>query len=383
MRLARRRFPCQYTVPMGRQTAGLEGNGQAAVRPPAVLASAATGIVEDIERQGGDVEGVFASAAIAPSVAGAPTLRLRLASFCALFEGAARSTGNDNFGLWFGNSFRPRDLGMWGYSAISAQTLGCAIENLVELFPLHQESSLMRLVAGNSLGRLEYQITVPSILERRQDAELSLGMFLNVFRECLGARWVPEEIHFEHPRPEGFREHERAFGAPVYFSQATNAILFRSETLDRPMPGRDPTLMAMMRACLERLASGQPESSSMLDQIRTAIRAKLASGHPTIEEIAADLRLPPSAIHRALADAGATHKGLVETTRRDLAFMYMKQRRLPLSEIALLTGYSELSAFSRAVRRWTGKAPRTLRADLLTSSPMLQAIPVISGRHRR
>ena len=38
----------------------------------------------------------------------------------------------------------------------------------------------------------------------------------------------------------------------------------------------------------------------------------------------------------------------------------MKQRRLPLSEIALLTGYSELSAFSRAVRRWTGKAPRTL-----------------------
>ena len=186
MRLARRRFPCQYTVPMGRQTAGLEGNGQAAVRPPAVLASAATGIVEDIERQGGDVEGVFASAAIAPSVAGAPTLRLRLASFCALFEGAARSTGNDNFGLWFGNSFRPRDLGMRGYSAISAQTLGCAIENLVELFPLHQESSLMRLVAGNSLGRLEYQITAPSILERRQDAELSLGMFLNVFRECLG-----------------------------------------------------------------------------------------------------------------------------------------------------------------------------------------------------
>jgi AraC-like DNA-binding protein len=365
---------------MAIQTIGLEE----AARPPAVLASAATGIVEDMERQGGDVEGVFASAAIAPAMAGAPTLRLRLASFCALFEGAARSTGNDNFGLWFGNRFRPRDLGMWGYAAISAQTLGCALESLVELFPLHQESSVMRLVAsGDGLGRLEYQITAPSILERRQDAELSLGMFLNVFRECLGTRWAPEEVHFEHPRPEDFREHERAFGAPVYFSQQTNAILFRPESLDRPMPGRDPTLMAMMRACLERLASGAPESPSLLDQIRTAIRARLASGHPALEEIAADLRLPPSAIHRALTEAGVTHKDLVETTRRDLAFMYLKQRRLPLSEIALLTGYSELSAFSRAVRRWTGKAPRMVRADLLTPSPKLRAIPAVSGRHQR
>ena len=295
---------------MGRQTAGLEGNGQAAVRPPAVLASAATGIVEDIERQGGDVEGVFASAAIAPAVAGAPTLRLRLASFCALFEGAARSTGNDNFGLWFGNSFRPRDLGMWGYCGDLGADPRLAIENLVELFPLHQESSLMRLVART---RRSDPARIPD--HRASDSRAPPGRgtiarhvpqrLPRMPRSPMGRR---RRVHFEHPRPEGFREHERAFDAPVYFSQATNAILFRPDILDRPMPGRDPTLMAMMQTCLERLASGQPESSSMLDQICTAIRAKLASGHPTIEEIADDLRLPPSAIHRALADAGLSTK---------------------------------------------------------------------------
>ena len=32
--------------------------------------------------------------------------------------------------------------------------------------------------------------------------------------------------------------------------------------------------------------------------------------------------------------------------RRDLALSYMQQRQLPFSEIALLLGYSELSAFS-------------------------------------
>ena len=47
---------------------------------------------------------------------------------------------------------------------------------LVELFPLHQQSSSMRLVNGpDGLMRLEYRIEAREILERRQDAELTLG----------------------------------------------------------------------------------------------------------------------------------------------------------------------------------------------------------------
>jgi AraC-like DNA-binding protein len=57
-------------------------------------------------------------------------------------------------------------------------------------------------------------------------------------------------------------------------------------------------------------------------------------------------------------------KSLVEDVRRDLAISYMKQRQLPLSEIALLLGYSELSAFSRAFRRWTGRSPRAFRSAI-------------------
>jgi AraC-like DNA-binding protein len=44
--------------------------------------------------------------------------------------------------------------------------------------------------------------------------------------------------------------------------------------------------------------------------------------------------------------------------------MYLRQRHLPLSEIAFLLGYSELSAFSRAVRRWSGTSPSALRIKI-------------------
>jgi len=218
---------------------------------------------------------------------------------------------------------------------------------------------------GSGLVRLEYRIVAPEIVERRQDAELSLGMFLNVIRECCGSRWTPEEVHFEHPKPPMAREHESAFGAPVYFSQVTNALLFRPDVLVRPMPSRDVKLLAVMQTCLEQLGSHAAEEYLLLDQMRTAIRMKLPAGYPSFEDIAAELRAPAGAMHQDLQAAGLTYKDMVEDVRRDLALSYLKQRHLPFSEIAMLLGYCELSAFSRAFRRWTGASPRTYRARTL------------------
>ena len=68
----------------------------------------------------------------------------------------------------------------------------------------------------------------------------------------------------------------------------------------------------------------------------------------------------PSAIRRALADAGLGFREAVDATRFDMARHYLEQRQLPLSEIALLLGYSELSAFTRAFTRWAGIQPTRL-----------------------
>lgn len=334
---------------------------------PIVLAAAATGLVDFIAAQGGDVDSIFGNSGIAPDMAGAPTLKVKLAAYCRLFEEAARQVraghfGTGNFGLWFGQQFQPRDLGMWGYAAISAPTLGSALDNLVRLFHYHQESSAMRLQRGvDGTMRLEYQIYASEIVARRQDAELSLGMFANVIRECCGHKWAPLEVHFEHPRPEFWKEHEDAFDAPVYFSQPTNALVFRPELLERRMPGSDLQLMTMMRTCLESLGSHRSGDEGLVERVKTAIRVGLPNGYPSLERIAQDLRVTPAAIQRELGAEGLTYKDAVEVTRQSLARLYLDQHQLPLTEIALLLGYSELSAFTRAFTRWTGTSPRAYR----------------------
>ena len=341
---------------------GQAGQLTSQIDTPVVLMAAAAGLTEFVRAQGGDVDAVFGRCGVAPEMTVAPTLQLPLATFCALFEEAARNTGCDNFGLWFGQQFQPRDLGMWGYAALSSPTLGSALENLVGLFRYQQSSSTMCIVREDARRvRLDYQIHTPAIVARRQDAELSLGQFVNLIRECCGRTWAPIEIQFEHPQPVEWRQHETAFGAPVFFGCDSNSIVFDPALLDRPMPGRDLKLLTMMQTCLELL--GSPErAESLVDRVHGAVRRRLPDGAPTLEKVADDLHLAPSAIRRALADEGLGFRQAIDAIRFDMARHYLAQRHLPLSEIALLLGYSELSAFTRAFSRWAGTSPRGYRS---------------------
>lgn len=337
---------------------------------PRVLAPAATGAAEFFSCHGGDPDRVFGETGIDPDSTTDPTHDLGLINYCKLFEQAARWTQNDNIGLWFGQQFKPTQLGMLGYVAIHSPTLECGLQNLVEMFPYHQQATLMRLADADSDGllKLEYQVNDGRIVAQRQDAELSLGMFVNIFRHCLGNDWAPEEIHFEHPTPECPKDHERAFNAPVYFSQPTNAIVFRRDALKAPMPGHDLRLLGILLSCLARLGAGDIAEPGIVDRVRGLLRSQLADGYRTLDEIADELQLPTWTVQRRLADDGLTYKELVEATRRDLAFMYLRQGHIQISEIAFLLGYSELSAFSRAFHRWTGAAPMAWRRQAISEN---------------
>lgn len=45
--------------------------------------------------------------------------------------------------------------------------------------------------------------------------------------------------------------------------------------------------------------------------------------------------------------------------------MVLADEHVPLTEVALLLGYSEQSSFSRAFRSWTGLTPRDFRSRAL------------------
>jgi len=329
-----------------------------------VLAAAAHGVDRFIAAQGSDPLTLMSRAGLAPQQIENPCLQVDLGAYCRLMETAAAQTGNGNFGLWFGQQFEPEQLGLIGRIALASPTLGSALDNLARLFYLHQQVTETRFYQSEGLLRLEYRILDGHIVERRQDAELTLGMFANVLRRCLGRGWAPERVEFEHPRPGDWREHERAFDAPVYFGRRSNALVFRNRDLQRAMPGRD--LAQLPRLCeeLARVGGGSgPIALAFMDRVRSEIRASLSEGAPHIEAVAELLRLPRWTLQRRLAEHGYSYSDLVEEVRCDLAMAYLAQPQLPLADIASLLGYSEPSAFTRAFCRRYGVPPSRMRAQ--------------------
>jgi AraC-like DNA-binding protein len=68
-------------------------------------------------------------------------------------------------------------------------------------------------------------------------------------------------------------------------------------------------------------------------------------------------------LHRSLAAEGTTYRELLDQLRCDLATRHLADDRISIAEIAFLLGFSEISAFHRAFRRWTDRTPAEFRAE--------------------
>jgi AraC-like DNA-binding protein len=64
---------------------------------------------------------------------------------------------------------------------------------------------------------------------------------------------------------------------------------------------------------------------------------------------------------RKLSSQGLTFSKISEELKANLAKHYLKNGDPPISQVAWLLGYREISAFTHAFKRWTGLTPRQLR----------------------
>ncbi len=331
------------------------------VGPAKVLAAAATGAIDLFTKYGGDTDGIFGRAGMRINDISSPLDELNLQKFCNLFEEAAQNTGNSNIGLEFGQNFTPKHLGMLGFAAISSPTLAAALRNLEKYFPAHQDQTSFGLIQDCDILWLSYRILDPRIANRRQDAELSLGVFCNIFKHALGPNWTPLEIRFEHNKPDGNDEHEMRFDAPVQFGRRTNAIAFRRSDLDALMPEQDPYLASVVEPFLQGRCETQANPQDFALTVRNEVKMHLGERLPSVADISHLFGVSEPAFQKQLRAHGLIFGDIVKAARHELALHYIADNDMPLTEIAYCLGYSELSAFSRAFRNWTGMSPQRYR----------------------
>jgi AraC-like DNA-binding protein len=104
------------------------------------------------------------------------------------------------------------------------------------------------------------------------------------------------------------------------------------------------------------------EECDFIDALRATILVSLIQDRPQVHAIAKRAGISVRTMQRGLAVRGTTFSQVLEDVRREGARSMLRETVMPLTAIAASLGYSNLSSFSRAFRRWSGQSPSEFRS---------------------
>jgi len=290
-----------------------------------------------------------------------PDATVPMSACVGLLAEGVRATGDDNLGLHVAEHAELGSFDVHFYAMVSSPTLGAAFERVCRYQRLIHETSQVRLEKSGDRALLSHRLP-GGMAAPRQTAELLLAAWVRTGRVATRTRWRAAEVRFAHRAPRDSREHERFFGAPLRFAAGENALVLPAALLDLPCRHTDPSLLSLLdQYAADRL--GGPRAATFADRARAALSEELQAGNVTAHDLAARLKVSVRTLHRALAAERTSYRRLLDQLRLDIAERHLKDDRMSVAEVAFLVGFSELSAFHRAFKRWTGRTPVTFRAE--------------------
>jgi AraC-like DNA-binding protein len=328
---------------------------------PSIGSGAIKKLLTALQENGVDPAPLAAEVGIDPNVVEDPDARVPVEALHALWEAAQRRIPRADAALFGATRYAPGDYGLVGFVCMNSATLGEALGHAVRYLHLWTDDPGMTLDREGTLT-VVYRTHFPDRLGLRLANEAALAEILQGARLTTGTEIKPVAVQFAHPAPDDVREHDAFFGVKVEFGRPTTAMRFTPEQLATPLPKADVQLGAFLSGLAnDALAKREPQDQSPLDRVREIVAEELQSGVPELRTIARRLAVSERTLRRRLADQATTFRALLDDTRAELARSYIRDRRIPLTEVAFLLGFSEPSAFHRAFRRWTGSTPAEQR----------------------
>jgi AraC-like DNA-binding protein len=279
-----------------------------------------------------------------------------------LLARSVEQTGDSNLGLHLAERAQLGSFDVHFFAMASSPTLGAAYERLCRYQRLIHDTSRVELEIGRDRAVLRHRLAGGAAAPR-QTAEFLLAAWVRAGRVITGIDWAPAEVHFVHPAPSNSTDHARFFRVRVHFAMHENALVLSPRLLETPCARADPALAAVLdRYAADRLEQ-MPRSNGIADRVRSVLDDELRGGEPTASRLAARLKMSVRSLNRLLAAENTSYYELLDGLRRDLAERHLADQHMSISEVGFLLGFSELSSFHRAFKRWTGRTPSQFRQE--------------------
>jgi AraC-like DNA-binding protein len=313
-----------------------------------------------LESYGLDPAAVFREVGLDPAKWQEPGSRYEDDKLDAAWSRAIELSGDPCIGLRCASYFNPASLQSLGFAWLASDSLYDALSRLVRYARVINSSMELELaLAGEecclAIGQTSHQ--------RRTENEMRDALWaglLNLCRISLTDSFTPLSLSRCRPEPPCVAEFYTLFRAPIQFGASLDAMRFRREDVERPLPTANRRLA---RANEQIVADymARLDNHRFPDQVRARLVEILPTGVVDAEHLARGLNLSLRTLQRRLAKAGTSYSEILDEARRELALRYIAEDRMSIKETTYLLGFSEPANFTRAFRRWTGMSPTGYR----------------------
>jgi AraC-like DNA-binding protein len=259
-----------------------------------------------------------------------------------------------------------REMGLIFYVAASSETLGEALQRVARYSSTVNEGLSLKCFMGGDIRMVFEYVGVARHSDRHQ-LEFLMTALIRLCRQLTGLRLTPSRVRITHRR-NNRRDSKLAayFGRNITFGARADEVIFPERFNGIAVKSADPYLNELLVAnCEQALAHRRTSRGTFRAAMENAIVPLLPHGKVDALQIATRLGLSQRTSARRLALEGITFSAVLQKLRHDLAGQYLSDPDLSISRIAWLLGYHEISAFTHAFKRWSGKTPREARAHTL------------------
>jgi AraC-like DNA-binding protein len=261
--------------------------------------------------------------------------------------------------------FNLRALGLLGMAWLASTSLREATRRLVRYYDLVSSIAVLRVRSeGQGEGELiwlQYHAS-PGVLALTHDTWAGVvgAMCRSAYAGASGQSFAPTAVRLAHGRNAGTAPLAASLGCEIELDAACTAVAFSAAQLDAPLPGGHPGLALSAEKILASTLA-ELNSGATNHQVRAHLLTMLPSGQISRAAVAERMHMTERTLQRRLEEEQFGFAELLQQTRLELAQNLLRDPGHDVQDVAFILGFAEISSFTRAFRRWTGRAPSTWR----------------------
>lgn len=342
-------------------------------------------VLADLVRKlGHDETQLFRGLSVAPADLLANDSRAPIAEAVIILDRAVALAGSQGLSLLLARELRVTIHGTLGLAALTSPDVASAWESVRRYLQLRAPfvSLVIQEFEDRMLVQFRMDIPLPSLNQFL--VETVSATLLMLFEQLVDPDSAREqgyefrnhkiqgvEVHLQHEEPSYYREMTGQLPVPLFFGKESNVVIFQKALLKAKMRLADADASAMARdQCEFELQKALREQGDISMAVRNMLHL-MPGPLPSLEAMAERFCVSSRTLKRRLADRDTTYREIVESVLKNRAIQLLRYTNQSVSEIAYELGYADLSNFSRAFRKWTGKSASEFRDDGPDPAPEL------------